>query len=344
MVKYIDIEEFLKLEKENLPIIDVRSPAEYNHAHIPNAHNVYLFNDKERKEIGTIYKQIGREEAVLKGLEFVAPKMTNILKSIDEITKNNNCNDKNKILMHCFRGGMRSESVAWLCSNYKYDVYVLRGGYKNYRHYVLDSFNRDYKIYLLTGKTGSGKTLILNKLKKLGYNIIDLEYLAKHKGSAFGGINEGEQPTQEQFENYLSKELIEYNNKIIWIEDESFLIGKIAIPKPLFNAMKQPQKIIYLNVSKESRAKHITETYGKYDINDLEKSILKIKNRLGGERMKEALELLHKGKIYECVLTLLYYYDKAYKLSIIEDKVINIECDNLDFDSITKLILLNVNC
>ena len=165
MVKYIDIEEFLKLEKENLPIIDVRSPTEYNHAHIPNAHNVYLFNDEERKEIGTIYKQIGREEAVLKGLEFVAPKMTNILKSIDEITKNNNCNDKNKILMHCFRGGMRSESVAWLCSNYKYDVYVLRGGYKSYRHYVLDSFNRDYKIYLLTGKTGSGKTLILNKLK-----------------------------------------------------------------------------------------------------------------------------------------------------------------------------------
>ena len=98
MIKYIDIEEFLKLEKENLPIIDVRSPAEYNHAHIPNAHNVYLFNDEERKEIGTIYKQIGREEAVLKGLEFVAPKMTNILKSIDEITKNNNCNDKNKIL------------------------------------------------------------------------------------------------------------------------------------------------------------------------------------------------------------------------------------------------------
>ena len=129
-----------------------------------------------------------------------------------------------------------------------------------------------------------------------------------------------------------------------YFEDESFLIGKIAIPKPLFNAMKQPQKIIYLNISKESRAKYITKTYGKYDINDLEKSILKIKNRLGGERMKEALELLHKGKIYECVLTLLYYYDKAYKLSIIEDKVINIECDNLDFDFITKLILLNVNC
>ena len=341
MIKYIDIEEFLKLEKENIPIIDVRSSAEYNHAHIPNAHNVYLFNDEERKEIGTIYKQIGREEAVLKGLEFIAPRMTNILKSIDEITKN--YNNSNKILMHCFRGGMRSESVAWLCSNYKYDVYVLKGGYKSYRRYVLNSFNKNYKIYLLTGKTGSGKTLILNKLKEFGYNIIDLEYLAKHKGSAFGGINEGEQPTQEQFENYLSNELCKCDNdKALWLEDESYLIGKIAIPKPLFNTMKEPQKIIYLNVSKENRAKYITEIYGKYDINDLEKSILKIKNRLGGERMKEALEFLHNGKIYECVLTLLYYYDKAYKLNIVEDKLINIECDNLDFDSITKLILSKI--
>ena len=341
MIKYIDIEEFLKLEKENIPIIDVRSSAEYNHAHIPNAHNVYLFNDEERKEIGTIYKQIGRDEAVLKGLEFIAPRMTNILKSIDEITKN--YNNSNKILMHCFRGGMRSESVAWLCSNYKYDVYVLKGGYKSYRRYVLDSFNKNYKIYLLTGKTGSGKTLILNKLKEFGYNIIDLEYLAKHKGSAFGGINEGEQPTQEQFENYLSNELCKCDNdKALWLEDESYLIGKIAIPKPLFNTMKEPQKIIYLNVSKENRSKYITEIYGKYDINDLEKSILKIKNRLGGERMKEALEFLHNGKIYECVLTLLYYYDKAYKLNIVEDKLINIECDNLDFDSITKLILSKI--
>ena len=344
MVKYIDIEEFLKLEKENFPIIDVRSPAEYNHAHIPKAYNVYLFDDNERKEIGTVYKQIGRAEAVLKGLEFVSPRMTIILKSIDEITKNyNNRDNKNKILMHCFRGGMRSESVAWLCSNYQYDVYVLRGGYKSYRRYALDSFNKNYKIYLLTGKTGSGKTLILNKLKGLGHNVIDLEYLAKHKGSAFGGINEGEQPTQEQFENDLSKELCKSgSDKILWFEDESYLIGKIAIPKPLFNAMKEPQKIIYLNVSKEGRAKYITEIYGKYDINDLEKSILKIKNRLGGERTKEALEFLHSGKIYECVLTLLYYYDKAYKLNIVEDKLINIECDNLDFDSITKLILSKI--
>ena len=339
MVKVIDIEEFSKLaNNDELPIIDVRSPIEYNHAHIPNAHNVYLFNDEERKDVGTIYKQIGRKEAILKGLEYVSVRMTAILKSIDEIARK--YNSTNKILMHCFRGGMRSESTAWLCSNYGYDVYMLKGGYKRYRNYVLDSFERDYKIYLLTGRTGSGKTLILNKLKSIGYNVIDLEKIAKHKGSAFGWINEGEQPSQEQFENNLSYELLKYDiNSTLWFEDESLLIGRRAIPKSLFNKMREAQKIIYLDIPKECRAEYIVDTYGKYNIDDLKESILKIKKRLGGERLKESLELLDNGNIYECVLNMLYYYDKAYKLSINENKLISIKCENNNFDNIVESIV-----
>uniref|UniRef100_UPI003F4BC7CE tRNA 2-selenouridine(34) synthase MnmH n=1 Tax=Brachyspira catarrhinii TaxID=2528966 RepID=UPI003F4BC7CE len=339
MVKVIDIEEFLKLaNNDELPIIDVRSPIEYNHAHIPHAHNVYLFNDEERKDVGTIYKQIGRKEAILKGLEYVSVRMTAILKSIDEIAKKHN--STNKILMHCFRGGMRSESTAWLCSSYGYDVYMLKGGYKRYRNYVLDSFERDYKIYLLTGRTGSGKTLILNKLKSIGYNVIDLEKIAKHKGSAFGWINEGEQPSQEQFENNLSYELLKYDiNSTLWFEDESLLIGRRAIPKSLFNKMREAQKIIYLDIPKECRAEYIVNTYGKYSIDDLKESILKIKKRLGGERLKESLELLDNGNIYECVLNMLYYYDKAYKLSINEDKLVSIKCEDNNFDNIVESII-----
>ncbi|MEI0700454.1 tRNA 2-selenouridine(34) synthase MnmH [Brachyspira intermedia] len=339
MVKVIDIEEFLKLaNNDELPIIDVRSPIEYNHAHIPNAYNVYLFNDEERKDVGTIYKQIGRKEAILKGLEYVSVRMTAILKSIDEIARK--YNSTNKILMHCFRGGMRSESTAWLCSNYGYDVYMLKGGYKRYRNYVLDSFERDYKIYLLTGRTGSGKTLILNKLKSIGYNVIDLEKIAKHKGSAFGWINEGEQPSQEQFENNLSYELLQYDiNSTLWFEDESLLIGRRAIPKSLFNKMREAQKIIYLDIPKECRAEYIVNTYGKYSIDDLKESILKIKKRLGGERLKESLELLDNGNIYECVLNMLYYYDKAYKLSINEDKLVSIKCEDNNFDNIVESIV-----
>ncbi|WP_416487643.1 tRNA 2-selenouridine(34) synthase MnmH [Brachyspira hyodysenteriae] len=342
MVKVIDIEEFLKLANyDELPIIDVRSPIEYNHAHIPNAHNVYLFNDEERKDVGTIYKQIGRKEAILKGLEYVSVRMTSILKTIDEIAKK--YNSTNKILMHCFRGGMRSESTAWLCSSYGYEVYVLKGGYKRYRNYVLDSFERDYKIYLLTGRTGSGKTLILNKLKSIGYNVIDLEQIAKHKGSAFGWINEGEQPSQEQFENNLSYELLKYDiDSTLWFEDESLLIGRRAIPKSLFNKMREAKKIIYLDIPKECRAEYIVNTYGKYNINDLKESILKIKKRLGGERLKESLELLDNGKVYECVLNMLYYYDKAYKLSINEENLVSIKCADNNFDDIVKLIIKEI--
>lgn len=336
MVKRIDIEEFLRLQREeNLPVIDVRSPSEFAHGHIPNAKNVYLFNDEERRVVGTIYKEDGREAAILKGLEYVGSRMADILREVEKITKSN------VILMHCFRGGMRSESVAWLCSNYKYDVYVLDGGYKSYRRYVLESFNnKKYKINLVTGRTGSKKTLILNRLKELEYNVVDLEGIAKHKGSAFGWINEGEQPSQEQFENNLCYELCKYNNGCsLWVEDESLLIGKRAIPRGLFDNMKNPENIIYLNVPVEERAKYITDTYGKYSIDDLRESIIKIKKRLGDERMREALSLLEEGKIYECVVVLLHYYDKAYRLSIQEEnKIINIECNNLTIDDIVSAI------
>ena len=336
MIKRIDIEQFLRLQREeSLPVIDVRSPSEFNHGHIPNAENIYLFDDEERKIVGTIYKEKGREAAILKGLEYVGSRMANILKAIDKISKNN------VILMHCFRGGMRSESVAWLCSNYKYNVYVLDKGYKSYRRYVLESFNnKKYRINLVTGRTGSKKTLILNRLKELEYNVVDLEGIAKHKGSAFGWINEGEQPSQEQFENNLCYELYKYDNdSILWVEDESLLIGKRAIPRGLFDNMKSPENIIYLNVPIEERAKYITDTYGKYSVDDLKESIIKIKKRLGDERMREALSLLEENKIYECVLVLLYYYDKAYKLSIQEEnKIISVECDNLTVDDIVSLI------
>ena len=329
MIKRIDIEQFLRLQREeSLPVIDVRSPSEFNHGHIPNAENIYLFDDEERKIVGTIYKEKGREAAILKGLEYVGSRMANILKAIDKISKNN------VILMHCFRGGMRSESVAWLCSNYKYNVYVLDKGYKSYRRYVLESFNnKKYRINLVTGRTGSKKTLILNRLKELEYNVVDLEGIAKHKGSAFGWINEGEQPSQEQFENNLCYELYKYDNdSILWVEDESLLIGKRAIPRGLFDNMKSPENIIYLNVPIEERAKYITDTYGKYSVDDLKESIIKIKKRLGDERMREALSLLEENKIY-------YYYDKAYKLSIQEEnKIISVECDNLTVDDIVSLI------
>ena len=146
--------------------------------------------------------------------------------------------------------------------------------------------------------------------------------------------------TKEQFENNLSYELLKYDiNSTLWFEDESLLIGRRAIPKSLFNKMREAQKIIYLDIPKECRAEYIVNTYGKYNIDDLKESILKIKKRLGGERLKESLELLDNGNIYECVLNMLYYYDKAYKLSINENKLVSIKCEDNNFDNIVESII-----
>lgn len=345
MINRIDVKEFFNIRKNNIPVIDVRSPGEYSHGHIPYSYNVILFDDEERKNIGIIYHENGREEAVLNGLKYVAPKMIDLIIEINCVCKKY-FNGEKKILMHCARGGMRSESLAWLCSIYGYEVYILEGGYKSYRHYVLNIFERKYKICLLSGRTGSGKTVILKELKGLNEETIDLEAIANHKGSAFGGIGEDVQPTQEQFENNLAFCLDKIDiDSILWLEDESFLIGKCALPKALFNQMKDPYKIVYIDLPKEARANHIVEYYGKYDKISLKESIMKIKKRLGLVRMNEALSLLEKNRVYECVLTLLYYYDKAYRLNVKENiyNVIKIKSDFMDAQKISELILKSIN-
>lgn len=343
MVKYIDIKTFLKIKKEDSKaiIIDVRSPSEYNHAHLCGAYNVYLFDDSEREIVGTLYKQEGHEAATLKGLEFAQKRMVDITETIAKLVKKNNAN---KVLMYCARGGMRSRACSLLSSLYGFETFVLTDGYKSYRHYVLDSFTRSYKIVMLCAKTGSAKTGILKNIKtEFSRQVIDLEMLANHKGSAFGAIGENAQSTQEQFENNLSEELCNIDiNKELWLEDESLLIGRLAIPKPLFEQMKKPHKAIYITIDKTLRAKYITETYGLYSKDSLIESIKKIEKRLGNEAMREAIKLLEDNNIYECVLILLQYYDKAYRSNPdknLSEKIIEIESDTIDIKSNSKLCI-----
>jgi tRNA 2-selenouridine synthase len=180
-------------------LIDVRSPAEFARAHIPNAHSLPLFNDEERAKVGTMYKQMSPEAALLKGLEIVGPKMSGFVKKAIKWSPDR------KVIVHCWRGGKRSGSVAWLLKFAGFDVLTIEGGYKNYRQTVLQSFDNQLlkNMIILGGKTGSGKTYILKELEKRGEQIIDLEGLANHKGSAFGWIGENQQPTTEHFENLL---------------------------------------------------------------------------------------------------------------------------------------------
>jgi len=338
----IHIENFLAGAK-NHPVIDVRSPGEFNHAHIPGAVNIPLFTDEERKIVGTTYKQQSREQAIKIGLDFFGPKMRKIVEEAEKICVTQNSNSdktdnsrgliKQKtgfLFIYCWRGGMRSGAVSWLLDLCGFKVFTLSGGYKKFRNYVLETFKNPFSFHILGGYTGSGKTETIKKLKDEGRTVIDLEELASHKGSAFGSIGMPKQPTQEMFENMLAMELQIHSNRCeqttgaaaydvssnnypntIWLEDESQRIGHVNIPNDLWKTMRSAP-VFFMDIPFEKRLEHITEEYGKLDKTKMIDAIGRIKEKLGGLNAKNAIRLLEDGNTIESFRILLKYYDKLY--------------------------------
>jgi len=335
-IEKITIQQFLKLSTQ-YPVLDVRSQGEYTHAHIPNAINVPLFTNDERKIVGTAYKQQSREIAIKLGLDFFGVKMKEIVEDVERITAEfykRNAKQKDPvpplgggggILLHCWRGGMRSAAVAWLLDMYGFKVYTLTGGYKAYRNWVLQQFTLPYNFTIIGGFTGSGKTEVLHQLKKEDKIIIDLEALANHKGSAFG--NMGTQPSQEMFENVLSKSLYDISCTMndenltstnhqpqapcIYIEDESQRIGNLQIPSNIWLQMRK-STIFFLEIPFEERLDFITAEYGKLSKEALVNAIIRIQKRLGGLETKNAINHLLENNAKESFRILLTYYDKWY--------------------------------
>ena len=332
-VEKITIEKFIPLSKE-FPIIDVRSEGEYNHAHIPNAYSLPLFNNEERKIVGTIYKQKSREEAIKKGLEIFGPKMKEMIDFAEGIIPKDNPNNKT-VIVHCWRGGMRSAGIAWLFDLYGFKVYTLIGGYKAFRNWVLGVFKIKFNFTILGGYTGSGKTIILQELRRLNEPIVDLEGIAGHKGSAFGRIGLPMQPSTELFENKLAIELVQisalYPNKPIWIEDESQRIGNVSIPHQLWETIRS-SRINFVNISFEERLNYLVDTYGKLDKIELEEAIKRIQKKLGGLEMKTAIEYLKNNDMHGCFSILLKYYDKLYKKSLENREQLKTLLQNFDLE------------
>ena len=354
----INIDQFLELSKHHL-LIDVRSPGEYQYAHIPCAYNMPLFTDEERAVVGTKYKQESRESAIKIGLDFFGPKMKLIIEEVEGISnkefgigmKESNFRIPNSesLLVYCWRGGMRSAAVAWLLDLYGYKVYLLAGGYKKYRNHVLDIFKKPFELKILGGYTGSGKTEVLKELEKKGETIIDLEGIANHKGSAFGNIGMPPQPSQEMFENLLAlkiqeitPELKEYSKAPFrgfggfWLEDESQRIGLINIPKDIWNKMRQ-SPIYFLDVPFEERLKHLVEEYGNLDKQKMIEAITRIKERLGGLEAKNAINHLQEGNTTESFSILLKYYDKWYKKGLHNREELISLLHTIDCKSVTSL-------
>jgi len=301
----LDINSFLEKAK-HLPVIDVRSPQEFEHGHIPTAVNIHLFNNEERARVGTLYKQTGRQAAIAEGFDIVGPKMKSFVTDAQKISVNN------EVLVHCWRGGMRSTNFAWLLNTYGIKARTLEKGYKAYRNYVLEFFSKPIQLLVLGGETGSGKTEILKQLAQAGEQVVDLEKLAHHKGSSFGALGEEKQPTGEQFENNLFAEWENLDfSKPVWIEDEAKNIGKVFLPNALWQKMKAAP-IIRIRVPKKERINKLVEGYGKFDKKDLQSAIVRIEKRLGGEALKKALDALESNNLAEVADITLYYYDKAY--------------------------------
>jgi tRNA 2-selenouridine synthase len=299
----------------NYLIIDVRSPGEYLHAHIPGAFSLPLFSDEERAAIGTTYKQKSREAAIKLGLPFFGTKMFAMIETVEEWAREYEKTEKKKptILVHCWRGGMRSAAVAWLLDLYGFKTEQLTGGYKAYRNWVLAQFEKEYKMKVLGGYTGSGKTEILLQLQKSKIPVIDLEGLAHHKGSAFGALGQQEQPSQEQFENNLATALFKTasTENYFWIEDESQRIGTNMLPLSFFKNLRN-SICYFIDIPFESRLKFIVQGYGKFTVADLIAATLRIQKRLGGLETKNVVNLLVENNIEAAFDILLKYYDKVY--------------------------------
>ncbi|MBW6496917.1 MAG: tRNA 2-selenouridine(34) synthase MnmH, partial [Bacteroidales bacterium] len=288
MIQLVYISEFLSL-RENLPVIDVRSPSEYAQAHIPGAVNLPLFDDEERRVVGTLYKKSGREPAIMEGLDFAGKKLKQFVKQARKMAPGR------KVLLHCWRGGMRSESMAWLLNLAGFEVFLLKGGYKAYRRHVIDLWEKPASIMILSGKTGTGKTEILWEMQKGGQQILDLEKIAHHKGSAFGAIGESPQPTNEQFENDLGDAWMKLDHtKPIWLEDESPSIGSVFVPQKLYQQMSLAT-VARLEMSKPLRVKRLIIDYASYPKELLIASIKKIEKRLGGLQAKTSIQAIEQA-------------------------------------------------
>ncbi len=307
MLIRITIEQYLD-DFSSLPVVDVRSPAEHEKGHIPNAVNIPIFSNEERAAVGTAYKQISREHAIEIGMEFVQPKLQRFINDTLQVAP-----DKT-VVVHCWRGGMRSQSFAeHLLENGFLRVYVIEKGYKAFRTVVLNGFRHDAPLVVIGGYTGSAKTEIIKHIQKTSdQQVIDLEGLANHRGSAFGGIDQGPQPTTEQFENNIFWEWKDLDpNKPIWIEDESRAIGNVVIPQAIFEKMRRC-RLYFLDISREERVKHLLKDYGEVNKEALKDSIHRISSRLGGLNTRHALHHLEKGEMYDLAKMLLAYYDKYY--------------------------------
>lgn len=292
-------------------ILDTRSPGEYEKGHISGAISFPLFDNDERAVIGTLYKKQGKDAAVEQGLEYVGPKMAEFVRQAKELHASQP--KPLPLVVHCWRGGMRSGSVSWLLETAGLDIIKIEGGYKAYRAWARDDFASIPNLRILGGMTGVGKTQIIKAMRDMGAQVVDLEGRAGHLGSAFGNLARMPQPTSEQFSNDCHKDVVVLDpERPIWMENESRTIGKVHQPQELFDALRIAPVWAVVR-SEEERVDELCRVYGEANVDALKQAFVRIREKLGGLRMQEAIDALDAGDLRSAAAIGLAYYDKLYK-------------------------------
>lgn len=295
------------------PLIDVRSPSEFEKGHVPGAHNIPLFSDQERHQVGICYKQQGQKAAIELGLELVGGKFEGFINDAQRLAEHRALN------VYCWRGGMRSAAMSWLFEQTGLQAKTLEGGYKAWRQFALKTLRTPRKYISLTGYTGVGKTNILHALRALGEQVLDLEGIANHEGSAFVSAKR-QQPSTEHFENLVAKQLLEFDaSQPIWVEDESRSIGKVFMDTGFFELIRTAD-VVLVNRPYEDRIRFLCDTYGEKEMELLREGFERIRKRLGGQNVKAALSYLAQGNIDAAARIAMQYYDKAYLNSMSTSK------------------------
>ena len=328
--------EIQQLRELKGPLVDVRSPSEFAKGHWPGAINLPLFNDEERAEVGIAYKQQGRRPAIHLGLELTGPKLSSLARELETLRELGNPR------IYCWRGGMRSASMAWLAQQIELKPTLLQGGYKSYRRWAQSRFEQVWPLRVMGGRTGTGKTDLLLAMAACGVAVVDLEGLAHHRGSSFGGLGLPDQPSTEHYENKLAEALDQHQRQratAIWLEAESIQVGSCRIPKPLFDQMQQAP-VLEIQRDLNERVEQLVQVYGHQGASALAEATQRISRRLGPQRTKEALEAIDRKDWASACRATLDYYDRCYDHELARSpKRDNIDLSGLSADQAAQTLI-----
>lgn len=327
----IEIEEAFQLAR--VRFVDVRSPREYEYDTIPGAVNVPLFDDEERHRVGVAYSEHGPQEARKLGLKIVAPKLPDLVERLLEQKRDH------QLVLFCWRGGDRSHAVAHLLDMMHIPCFRLAGGYKAYRQYVNKQLHQErlpHRFIVLYGLTGTGKTEILRELGRKGYPVLDLEGLANHRGSVFGSVGLGEQPSQKKFESMIWNHIRSFRqNNLLIVEGESKKIGKLYVPEAIYEGILGGHKVLVRDAM-HNRVNRLIREYvdgANGNIDEVEKALEHLTRRLGKEKIETIHRYLAAGELEQVGWMLINdYYDVLYRQSVdrISEYDLSVDASNME--------------